>query len=342
MTTDQGYLAALTVMPLLQILPHQHREHLPAPLGNVTPELPAILDAATADEYIAHLRATHNNNDFCVLPPLRFDSIASGPLHHLFLCSNTLREALYYLEKFSALLSEHMVVNVTRTRMGPLRVRMDLKAAIENDVSRWRMELLISTLLSWFRHLCGSRLSIERILLPWPEPDYTQRYTQQWQTDLLFNCPQCTIELRPDSLDLGLHHTNPNITQMMRREVEQQFRKLVRAGSLCNHIQRALTSGQLSFSATQQTIAEHFNISTRTLNRHLQREATSLKQLVTRVRIERAKHMLLSSNSSIDDVAVTLGLSGRRALDRIFYKHENISPAQFRQDANTKISEVAN
>ncbi|MDO6748921.1 helix-turn-helix domain-containing protein, partial [Gilvimarinus sp. 1_MG-2023] len=127
----------------------------------------------------------------------------------------------------------------------------------------------------------------------------------------------------------GLHHTNPNITQMMRQVVEKQFRKLVRAGSLCNHIQRALINGQLSFSATQQTIAEHFNISTRTLNRHLQQEATSLKQLITQVRIKQAKHLLTSSNDSIDAIAVTLGLSGRRALDRIFHKHENISPAQF-------------
>lgn len=332
MRPQQGYLAALVLLPLHQILSNQNRDRLAAQTNRIIQEQPPLIKAEDVDLLLDDLVAAHSEPGCCVLAPLRFDPYVSGPLHHLFLCSNTLREGLFYLEKYAPLLSEQMTVTVTRSRMGPLRVKLEMKEAINSDLDRWRMELVIATLLSWFRQLCGSRLSIIRIGLPWEAPEYANLYEQQWQTETRFNFDVCTLELNQDSLDLGLHHTNPNITQMMKREVELQHRKLVRAGSLSDHISKALSNGQLPLSSTQQTIADHFNISTRTLNRHLQRDDTSLKQLVTQARLEQAKQQLMTTSASIDDIAVRLGLSGRRALDRIFQKSLGISPAQFRSD----------
>ncbi|WP_221796991.1 AraC family transcriptional regulator [Oceanobacter mangrovi] len=332
MRLQQGYLATLVLMPLHQILPIQRRDFLQPASAQLVQEQPALLSSDQADQLLGDLVAAHSEEDCCVLPPLRFDPSISAPIHHLFLCSNTLREGLYYLEKYSTLLSEQLAVNVTRSRMGPLRVKLELKESVTTELDRWRCELLISTLLSWLRQLCGSRLTLQGIGLPWSETDYTVRYRQQWQTDVSFNQPVCALELNPESLDLGLHHTNPNITQLMRREVELQHRKLARAGSLSDHIIKALANGQLALAASQQDIAAHFNISTRTLNRHLQKDQTSLKQLVTQVRLEQARQLLITTSASIDDIAVQLGLSGRRALDRIFQKSLGLSPAQFRQE----------
>lgn len=332
MRLQQGYLASLVLLPLHQILTNQRRDMLAATSSRIIQEQPELIKADDVDLIIEDLVQAHDDPACCVMAPLRFDPQASGPLQHLFLCSNTLREGLYYLEKFAALLSEQMTITVTRTRMGPLKVKLELKQDIHDQLDRWRMELIIATLLSWFRQLCGARLGIIKVGLCWPAPEYSERYAQQWQTNVSFDYEQCTLELNQDSLDLGLHHTNPNIAQMMRREVELQHRKLVRAGSLSDHISKALTNDQLPLSATQQSIADHFNISTRTLNRHLQRDSTSLKQIVTQVRLEKAKHLLLTSNIPIDEIAVSLGLSGRRALDRIFQRGLGVSPAQFRSE----------
>ena len=84
-------------------------------------------------------------------------------------------------------------------------------------------------------------------------------------------------------------------------------------------------------NANQQEVANYFHISARTLNRHLHRENTSLKQIVTQVRLETAKQLLISTDDSIEQIALQIGLSGRRTLDRIFIKEVNQSPAQFRQ-----------
>jgi AraC-like DNA-binding protein len=87
---------------------------------------------------------------------------------------------------------------------------------------------------------------------------------------------------------------------------------------------------KLSLKANQQLVAEHFHISARTLNRHLQKEHTSLKQVVTECRVHKAKQLLLDTDLSIEQIALQLGLSGRRTLDRIFIKQTDHSPAQYR------------
>jgi AraC-like DNA-binding protein len=125
---------------------------------------------------------------------------------------------------------------------------------------------------------------------------------------------------------------------MMKREVEEQYRKLARSGSLAERIRKALTQEKVRLNANQQEVAGYFHISARTLNRHLHREDTSLKQIVTQIRLEMAKLMLTSTDDAIEQIALNIGLSGRRTLDRIFIKEVNLSPAQYRQKNRHQVS----
>src|SRR5690606_9221716 len=165
---------------------------------------------------------------------------------------------------------------------------------------------------------------------PFPATQYAAHYQQQWRSDIEFNAPECTIQFHSKWLDEGLHNTNPHILNMMKREVEEQYRKLARSGSLSERIRKAFLQTKIRLNANQQEVADYFHISARTLNRHLHREGTSLKQIVTNVRLETARNMLANSDDSIEQIALSIGLSGRRTLDRIFIKEMNMSPAQYR------------
>ncbi|MEK9713804.1 MAG: hypothetical protein VW258_14670, partial [Thalassolituus sp.] len=54
-----------------------------------------------ADYVISTLIRQSGNEALCVHPPHKFSTQSSCQLQNLFLCSNTLREALYYMEKFA-------------------------------------------------------------------------------------------------------------------------------------------------------------------------------------------------------------------------------------------------
>lgn len=333
MNPDQGYLATHVIKPLAAILASRDNDAMLLHQRTTTRhfgEPPSLMPAHEAESLLQRWLSRFGD-DIGVLAARRFDPQFSSSLQQLFLCSNSLREGLYYLEKFSSLLSEQMILQVMRHRSGLIRVRLATKHEIRSSAHRCRMELLISTIIDWCKQLCGNQFAIENIHLPWDNTGYHELYQHRWGAPVGFRAEQCVLEMKPQSLDLGVHNTNPNITMLLRKEVESHFRKLVRSGALADHITNAFASGVLSLSADQREVADHFHISPRTLNRYLQRDGTSLKQLVTEARIVIACDLLQNSQMGIDDIARRLGLSGRRALDRIFSRAEGESPARYRE-----------
>jgi AraC-like DNA-binding protein len=283
----------------------------------------ARIPTQDADALINSLVRSSNSGSLCVFSAPKAAAQSSCQLQHLFLCSNTLREALHYLEKFSTLLCDNLEINVTRTRDNIIKVKLPVSEQSFLSQERYRSELLLGIILGWLKQLCGADMAINGIDLPFPQPTYAADYAKLWKTDIVFNSTECSIKFQAKYLDQGLHNTN-------------QYKKITRSGSLAQRIKRALDQDKLSLKANQQLVAEHFHISARTLNRHLQKEGTSLKQVITECRVNKAKQLLIESELNIEQIALQLGLSGRRTLDRIFIKQTQDSPAQYRNKKKNK------
>lgn len=333
---EYTYLSAALLRPLLEVTgPDFLNTQTKAPelqsLIKQIREPDARLGKEESNRLINHLINYSRDEALCVQSASKRNAHSHCSLQHLLLCCNTLREALYYLEKFSVLLSDHLEIQITRTRDDIIRIKLPVGDHFIIASERHYSEMIISTLLLWIRQLCGHELVIRDIHLPFPAPQYKDVYEKAWQTKVIFSSDECCLQFDGKWMDAGLHNTNPHILKMMKREVEDQYRKLARSGSLAERIRKALIQNKLRLNANQQEVADYFHISARTLNRHLHKEDTSLKQIVTNVRVEIAKRMLLSSGDSIEQIALNIGLSGRRTLDRIFIKETQQSPAQFRQ-----------
>ena len=349
--TDRGYVSAQLLRPLL-VNEHTRTVILDLLVTNdrtSRSDLNGILDnigmveGEKVREIFSRLAGSPTCARACVAPVSLFDSSESSALHRLFLCSNSLQEGLQYLERFSLLIMETMETWVSTSAAGDVQVNIRLGHEEENPLHRrMTLELVVSQLLNWFHHLAGDSLGVRRVTLPVPEaePEHREHYHSSWGVPVEHDDGHCVIHLEGQELDQNLHKNHPLVQEFMRAEVESQLLKQVRAGSLSNHIYQALMSDELGLDAGQQDVAAYYRISARTLNRHLQQEATTLKQLVTQVRIERAKVLLEDSSLGIDDVARRLGLSGRRTLDRIFMKYEQQSPAQYRQQLPKASSEA--
>ncbi|MEQ3693988.1 MAG: AraC family transcriptional regulator ligand-binding domain-containing protein [Alcanivorax sp.] len=337
MNMEKGYVSAALIRPVIENAGLRCFDQLHAEDDSIQRVVKQLKDSDSripveeADQVISTLIRKSGNEALCVHPPHKFNTQSSCQLQHLFLCSNTLREALYYMEKFAPLLSDLLEINVTRTREGTIKVKLPVADSAYMSDQRHRSEMMLSVLLNWMRQLCGAKLRILGINLPYPATQYQQAQGQLWNATLNYNSGECAILLNSNALDEGLHNTNPHILNMMKREVEEQYRKLARSGSLAERIRKALMQEKVRLNANQQEVAGYFHISARTLNRHLHREDTSLKQIVTQVRLEMAKQMLTSTDDAIEQIALNIGLSGRRTLDRIFIKEVNLSPAQYRQ-----------
>ncbi len=283
------------------------------------------------DILISNLIRRSKNESLCVFSSNQFNAQGSCLLQHLFLSSNNLKEALFFLEKYALLISDNLELQITETHTQGVRLELPVLPDCFMAAPRHRTEILVSTLISWIQLLCGQQWRPQAIDVPFPATQYKAMYEQYWLSNVHFNAESCGITFAKSWLEAEVNQTNPHVQTTIRRDVEDEFRKLARTTSLADRIYIAFINKKVRLNDNQQQVADVFHISARTLNRHLKRDNTTLKQIVTQVRIEMAKKMLIESKFSIEQISEELGLSGRRTLDRIFIKELGISPAKYKQ-----------
>jgi AraC-like DNA-binding protein len=81
----------------------------------------------------------------------------------------------------------------------------------------------------------------------------------------------------------------------------------------------------------KERVAEKFNMTVRTLQRHLQQAGTSYQQILDELRQELAEHYLLRSDLAIQDIASYLGFTESRSFHRGFKAWTGQTPGEFRE-----------
>lgn len=262
-------------------------------------------------------------------------------LQHLMLCSPTLNEALTYLNRYYVLFSDDAPPIFGRKGDGSAKIVFPMMYSL-NEQHRVRIDLMISALCHWLRLICGRDFKLNQVILPFTPPAYEAAYERWLHTPVRFNGQEVALVFPAFWLDKQLHQANPHIMNMIKTEVKNLAEKINNRALLSDRIRQALLQQRIEFSATQREVADMFHISSRTLNRHLQQEGTSLKTILTNSRIEAAKRLLAENKYSIEQIAMKIGFSGRRTLDRIFIKYVGMSPAHYRsQQHGEELTEVA-
>ena len=76
-----------------------------------------------------------------------------------------------------------------------------------------------------------------------------------------------------------------------------------------------------------------FNMTVRTLQRHLQLAGSSYQEILDQLRQELAEHYLLRSDLPIQDIANYLGFTEARSFHRSFKGWTGMTPGEFREKA---------
>ncbi len=117
---------------------------------------------------------------------------------------------------------------------------------------------------------------------------------------------------------------HPSEKPVVRSLSTQSFTERVRLA-----IGEELQRGQ----ASRLRIARSMSISERSLQRRLQEEGTSYREILTEIRMGLAKDHLQEPRLSVGQIGHLLGYSEHSAFTRAFKRHTRMSPAEFRRSA---------
>jgi AraC-like DNA-binding protein len=256
--------------------------------------------------------------------------ITLGPMGIAAATSPNLRSGLQVVESFTRLHISYMQVELAFTPRG-LSVRFRYLSE-PGKVQRFHTESGMMLIQHYVETITGEPLRDTEFRMALPAPEYAADYPEWLHGSVSFDWPQSSVELPADMLDPPSPFYDADLWQQATRNLAQQIKSLEgrEQNPYTRHVEAFLRSCDTPVPGVAGVL-DRLHLSERTLNRRLQQEGTSFREIRGNILAARARQYLLETDDSVESIAAALGYQDAANFRRAFRRAEGCSPAQFRR-----------
>jgi AraC-like DNA-binding protein len=195
--------------------------------------------------------------------------------------------------------------------------------------SRHQRESVVSLLLAFSRWLVGdpSLAPTDVHFVHEPGPTMTE-YQRVFGLIPKFKQTQSGIQFNRELLTRSLVESDIGLNALHRAHADQLLAAHINTSWKAKVIQIIVTTGQYSLS--RERVADHLNVSTRTLQRRLQEEGTNFLEVVDAQRKQKAHELICKTHKSLKEVALDLGFSESSTFYRACHRWFDQTPNAMR------------
>jgi AraC-like DNA-binding protein len=188
----------------------------------------------------------------------------------------------------------------------------------------------LAVMLNIMQSLCGPGWKPSQVTLAHRKPDDVEPFRRLFRAPLLFDAEQNALVFLAEWLTYRLPVDDPEL----RRQLTKQIKALEarHRDSFPDQVRSVLRAALLTDRSDADDIASLFSIHRRTLNRRLNEDGISFKDLVEEQRFEIARQSLLDTDLQVGDVAALLGYADASAFTRAFRRWSGTAPAEWRTE----------
>ncbi len=257
-----------------------------------------------------------------------------GMFAHMVWLSGTLRDALTRASKFWAMVSRRSTLTLDEAPNGIATVRQRAIGGIPHG--RILTEYAFANLALRARAATSDSFSLRAVRFV-HAGQLTPAYRDVFAAPVTFGAPVDELELDVSQLELRLAGADEITSSALEAKVAQLAASGSSRSPFLDRVRRAVASNleeadgdaaaprDRSESVSLTAIAKRVGISARTLRRHLEQEASTLRTLVDEVRRERADE-LLAAGTPVKEIAFALGFSEPSAFSRAYKRWTGHAP----------------
>ena len=185
-------------------------------------------------------------------------------------------------------------------------------------------------LFSWF---VGQNLPLNAVHFGSEDAKLKAEYDSLFGVPLRCGQKEYCLVMPRDALTLPLVQTEHSLHDFLRTAPYPLISKVTTLdnGEYQEKVKAIFNNELGSELPSAQRIADHLNMSVRTLHRHLQKENTSYQQLKDEFRKEAVLTYMNRKELSINAISLLMGFQDSSAFHRSFKKWTGMSPGQYRQ-----------
>ncbi|MGS2723889.1 AraC family transcriptional regulator [Porticoccus sp. GXU_MW_L64] len=177
--------------------------------------------------------------------------------------------------------------------------------------------------------LLGQTAYPKRLEFAYPAPSYVDKYEAAFGVPLLFDQPKNQMIYDRKAMSLPLNTANPIYAKMGEELCKNFLAKHFLGDTLSSKVSNILMKNHGRFP-NMTVLANHLDISERTLRRKLMEEGTSYQEIVDQVRARIATEYLQESSLSIERISELVGYTEATNFRRAFKKWTGNPPSFYR------------
>ncbi len=191
-------------------------------------------------------------------------------------------------------------------------------------------DLMLSLILDACRLSLGEDYRPRRVCLQRPRPSCEDRYSRFFGTRVEFDAPFYSMVFDKSQLDQLLPTGNAEIA-MANDQILMSYLTHLNRSDIVMRVKTTLIERMPSGQVPQEDVADALSMSLRTLQRKLNEEGTSFKQLLDETRRELADQYIRNPMVSIGEITYLLGFSEPGNFSRAFKRWNGAAPTEYRR-----------
>jgi AraC-like DNA-binding protein len=258
------------------------------------------------------------------------EQLQPAALHGLgfsWLASDTLRDALNRLIRFSRLLSTAANIQLKDTADGAL---LELQPPSGNDSF---VPAALDAGLTGFLHMCrltaGAQINPSQVTLNRPRPVCDEKIEAFFRCPVYYDASHYSLCFSEQLIDAPLINANPELARINDQAVIDYLARFDR-DSITMQVRSRIIERLHDGTPNQEIIAESMHVSLRSLQRRLNKEETNFKTLLETTRQELALHYIRETHRTLGEITYLLGFSEPSNFTRAFKRWTGKTPAEYR------------
>ena len=250
-----------------------------------------------------------------------------GALGYAMLASNSLRTSLERLVRYLGFLSDEDFMKLDETGDG---LRLTLVLSHRNVDKSEQNDAALAVTLSMCRMNYIEDLAPVSVTLAHPKPSCYPRFFEYFRSPVLFAAPSYSFTLPNETVDKTLPGSNPQLAEL-NDQVMIQYLAELNQDHITQKVKATIIDQLPSGSVTDEMVARKLYMSSRKLQRQLERAGTTFNALLNEIRQDLAQKYLREEDTSITEIAFLLGFSESSAFSRAFKRWMGVSPVNYRK-----------
>lgn len=272
--------------------------------------------------------------DFPLIIAKQFHPGTFNALGYAMMSSNCLKDALARISQYKRVVSN--TCSLILKEDGEQLV-LDMSVFTYEDTGRAVLshELILTflaTLLEFSKRLVGAHLKPKKLMLSISKPAHDLKYLHDFfECEIEFSCVKPGIIFDLSESKLELLSSNPLMTQVHEKMLDELLVRIDKddlVHSVRNEIYHMLPLG----APTQSEVAKQLCMSLRNLQRKLNEQNTSYKEILEHSRKKLSIEYMKQPHLSLSEIGYLVGFATVANFNRAFKRWTNFSPGKYRTE----------